>query len=284
MLQVKKSNPAVISGFREQIKMPHGILLVTGPTGSGKSTTLYSAMGEMDGVSMNISTVEDPVEYDLEMCNQIQVNEKTGLTFAGALRSLLRQDPDIIMVGEIRDNETARIAVQAALTGHLVLSTLHTNDAPSSISRLADIGIEPYLIAAALNGVLAQRLVRRICPDCKENDTYTGNLEKYMHSANIDPNQIYRGKGCDKCRDSGYVGRCGIYELLLVDDAVREIISHDISVDSMRSAFMKSNQMSLFESGMEKVRQGLTTIDEVLRVTQVYGQTEDEVFVENMDN
>jgi type IV pilus assembly protein PilB len=259
----------IIEGFRDQIARPNGILLVTGPTGSGKSTTLYSALAQMDSVTLNVSTVEDPVEYNLEFCNQVQVNEKAGLTFAGALRSLLRQDPDIIMVGEIRDQETARIAVQAALTGHLVLSTLHTNDAPSSVSRLVDIGIEPYLIAASLNGILAQRLVRRICSNCKEPFTAPDNLRKYLDMAQIESHELMHGKGCDQCRDSGYAGRCGIHELLVVDEEFRQIINRDSSVHSMRRAFRKSGWPSLFEDGLQKVKKGITTIEEILRVAEV---------------
>ena len=268
--------------FRGQIAMPHGILLVTGPTGSGKSTTLYSALSEMESDELNVSTVEDPVEYNLEFCNQVQVIERIGLTFAASLRSLLRQDPDIIMIGEIRDNETARISVQAALTGHLVLSTLHTNDAPSSISRLVNIGIEPYLIAASLNGILAQRLVRRICTHCKEPHKISGNMRKHVEAAGIDIKNVVHGAGCDECRGTGYAGRAGIFELMIIDDVFRDIINKDSSVNSMRLAFRESKQPSLFDDGMEKVQQGLTTVEEVLRVTQVYGQTEDEAFVENL--
>lgn len=263
--------PRVLDAVREQINKPHGIFLVTGPTGSGKSTTLYSALAQMDSVTMNISTVEDPVEYNLEFCNQVQVNEKTGLTFAAALRSLLRQDPDIIMVGEIRDAETARIAVQAALTGHLVLSTLHTNDAPSSVTRMVNIGLEPYLIAASLNAVLAQRLVRRICNHCKEPFHPPDNLRKYLEIGQIEPSELMAGKGCDKCRNSGYSGRCGIHELLIVDDTFRELINKDASVNAMRQAFRRSGWPSLFEDGLIKVKKGITTIDEVLRVTEAEG-------------
>ncbi len=262
--------------FREQIALPHGILLVTGPTGSGKSTTLYTALSQMDGERLNVSTVEDPVEYELSFCNQVQVKEKIGLTFAAALRSLLRQDPDIIMIGEIRDNETARIAVQAALTGHLVLSTLHTNDAPSSITRLVNIGIDPYLIAASLNAVLAQRLVRRICPKCKEVYKAPTNMRKYLEKAGVKKDEISHGAGCDSCRNSGYSGRVGIYELLVIDDPFRDMINKDSSVVNMRHAFLKSEQSSLFDDGLKKIKKGMTTIEEVLRVTEVYGQSEDE--------
>jgi len=261
--------PRILKAFQEQIAQPNGILLVTGPTGSGKSTTLYSALAQMDSDRLNVSTVEDPVEYNLEFCNQVQVNEKAGLTFAGSLRSLLRQDPDIIMIGEIRDQETARIAVQAALTGHLVLSTLHTNDAPGSISRLVNIGIEPYLIAASLNGILAQRLVRRICTNCKEPFTAPDNLRQYLDIGQIEPHELMHGAGCDQCRDSGYAGRLGIYELLVIDEEFRQIINTDSSVNSMRAAFRRSGWPNLFADGLLKVKDGLTTIEEILRVAEV---------------
>jgi len=274
-----------MEAFRDQITLPHGILLVTGPTGSGKSTTLYSAIAQMDGERMNISTVEDPVEYELGFCNQVQVNERINFTFASALRSLLRQDPDIIMIGEIRDNETARtarIAVQAALTGHLVLSTLHTNDASSSITRLVNIGIDPYLIAASLNAVLAQRLVRKICPECSEVYKVPENMCKYIEKAGIKKKELYHGVGCDACRGSGYSGRVGIYELLVIDESFRDMINKDPSVVNMRRAFIKTGSDSLYDDGIKKIKKGLTTIEEVLRVTEVYGQNEDEVFVEKI--
>ncbi|RKY12133.1 MAG: type II/IV secretion system protein [Planctomycetota bacterium] len=270
----------ILEAFKEQVALPHGILLVTGPTGSGKSTTLYSALAQMDGETMNISTVEDPVEYNLNFCSQVQANENIGLTFAAALRSLLRQDPDIIMIGEIRDNETAKIAVQAALTGHLVLSTLHTNDAPSSVTRLVNIGIEPYLVAASLNAVLAQRLVRRICPHCKEPYNIPENMQKYVERTGIEPSQLMHGAGCEKCRQSGYIGRFGIFELLIIDDKFRNIINEDASVNSTRRAFAESGQPTLFDDGIEKVKRGLTTIEEVLRVTQVCEQAKDKAGVD----
>ncbi|MFZ9023229.1 MAG: GspE/PulE family protein [Anaerohalosphaeraceae bacterium] len=275
--------PRILGAFQEQIAQPNGILLVTGPTGSGKSTTLYSALAQMDSDRLNVSTVEDPVEYNLEFCNQVQVNEKAGLTFAGSLRSLRRQDPDIIMVGEIRDQETSRIAVQAALTGHLVLSTLHTNDAPGSVSRLVNIGIEPYLIAASLNGILAQRLVRRICTNCKEPFTAPDNLRKYLDRAEIDPHNLMHGAGCDQCRDSGYAGRCGIHELLVIDEEFRQIINTDSSVNSMRSAFRRSGWPNLFEDGLLKVKDGLTTIEEILRVAEVADAADDDTPQETHD-
>ncbi|MHC4507494.1 MAG: GspE/PulE family protein [Planctomycetota bacterium] len=275
--------PEVMSTFAGQIVLPHGILLVTGPTGSGKSTTLYSALCQMDRDKLNISTVEDPVEYELDFCNQVQVSEKIGLDFATCLRSLLRQDPDVIMIGEIRDNETARIAVQAALTGHLVLSTLHTNDAAASITRLVDIGIEPYLIAASLNAVLAQRLVRKVCPNCKQTTEVSEDIRQYVERAGVQADQIFRGAGCDECRGSGYVGRVGIYEMLVIDEQFRDTINRDPSASGMRRVFHESGRRSLFDDGIVKVKQGLTTIEEVLRVTEVYGKNENEAFVENFN-
>ena len=267
----------VMATFREQIALPHGILLVTGPTGSGKSTTLYSALCQMDGDKQNISTVEDPVEYELDFCNQVQTNEKIGLDFASSLRSLLRQDPDVIMIGEIRDNETARIAVQAALTGHLVLSTLHTNDAASSITRLVNIGIDAYLIAASLNAALAQRLVRKICPKCKKTYRVPERIREYIKAAGIKAKQFYHGAGCDHCRGSGYVGRVGIYELLVIDEKFRDMINSDSSVNNMRRVFRESGRRCLFDDGLVKVKQGLTTIEEVLRVTEACSITSDVV-------
>ncbi|MCX5632310.1 MAG: ATPase, T2SS/T4P/T4SS family [Phycisphaerae bacterium] len=262
----------VMAEFTKQIHKPNGILLVTGPTGSGKSTTLYSALGLMDGKKLNISTVEDPVEYDLGFVNQVNVSDRIGMTFAAALRSMLRQDPDIIMVGEIRDAETAKIAVQAALTGHLVLSTLHTNDASSSIARLVNIGVEPYLISASLNAVVAQRLVRKICLNCKEPYKVPDNLKECIEKAGIESGKVFRGKGCDECRQSGYFGRIGIYELLVMDEYFKEMINKDSSTNSMKAAFEKTGVVTLYRDGMEKVRKGITTIDEVLRVTEAYAQ------------
>ncbi|MFC1677301.1 GspE/PulE family protein [Planctomycetota bacterium] len=267
--------PEVMEAFGEQIKEPHGILLVTGPTGSGKSTTLYTALGQMDNEKFNVSTVEDPVEYELGFCNQVQANERIGLTFASALRSLLRQDPDIIMIGEIRDGETARISVQAALTGHLVLSTLHTNDAASSITRLVDIGVDAYLIAASLNGILAQRLVRKICPKCKENYAVTDTVKKYISKTGIKSGELFHGAGCDNCRGSGYIGRLGIYELLIVDERFKNVIGKDPSASNMQRLFRESGGSSLFDDGIKKVRQGLTTIEEVVRVTQMHDGNEE---------
>jgi len=263
--------------FRKQIVVPNGIFLVTGPTGSGKSTTLYSALSQMDGQKLNISTVEDPVEYELDFCSQVQVQEKIGLDFASALRSLLRQDPDIIMIGEIRDEETAKIAVQAALTGHLVFSTLHTNDAASSVTRLVDIGIDPYLIAASLNGILAQRLVRRICPKCKQLYEVPEQVRLHIERAGIDPQQLYHGTGCEHCRNSGYAGRIGIYELLIIDDTFRNMMNKDPSVAAMRTLFREKGCKMLFDDGLCKVKSGLTTIEEVLRVTEIVSDLQDDV-------
>jgi type IV pilus assembly protein PilB len=254
--------------FKAQIERPHGIILVTGPTGSGKTTTLYSALLTMNGSEMNISTVEDPVEYSLGFANQVQINERIGFTFASALRALLRQDPDVIMVGEIRDEETARISVQAALTGHLVLSTLHTNDAPSSITRLINIGIEPYLISASLNGVVAQRLVRRVCENCKEPLAPSDEVKQALEKAHMEVDQLYRGKGCDRCRNTGYSGRCGIYEVLALDDDVRDLVATRPSVTELRRYCTERGMVSLREDGLRKLRQGVTTVEEILQATE----------------
>ncbi len=258
-----------LEGFRRQVLQPYGIVLVTGPTGSGKSTTLYSALRIMDGKSMNLSTVEDPVEYELAYANQVNVRESIGLTFAAALRSLLRQDPDVIMVGEIRDEETARIAVQAALTGHLVLSTLHTNDAPSSITRLVNIGIEPYLISAAVNAVLAQRLVRRICENCKSPVSNVSEaVKKYLDNYGAEVDTIYKGMGCQKCRQTGYKGRLGIYELLEMSEEMRDLISANPSLGELRRASTKGGMRPLRMDGLAKVAAGMTTVEEVMKVTE----------------
>ena len=259
-----------LEAFNNQIKQPHGIVLVTGPTGSGKTTTLYSAMRVMDGDTMNISTVEDPVEYQLAFANQVIVREQIGMTFAAALRSLLRQDPDIIMIGEIRDEETARIAVQASLTGHLVLSTLHTNDAPSSVSRIIDIGIEPYLIAASLNAILAQRLVRKICENCKAPEKTISEADaQYLARHKADIKQVFRGTGCDKCRDTGYSGRLGIYELLEIGEVIRDLISSNPSLMDLRRACTEQGMRTLTADGLQKVAAGMTTVEEIARVTEV---------------
>ena len=254
--------------FKKQIDRPHGIVLVTGPTGSGKTTTLYSALLTMNGGELNISTVEDPVEYSLGFANQVQINERIGFTFASALRALLRQDPDVIMVGEIRDEETARISVQAALTGHMVLSTLHTNDAPSSITRLINIGIEPYLISASLNAVLAQRLVRRICEHCKEAYDPTDEVKESLARLKIGEIQLYRGKGCDHCRKTGYSGRCGIYEVVELNDTLRDQVATRPNVTELRRQCLAQGMVSLREDGLRKLRRGMTTIEEILSATE----------------
>lgn len=254
--------------WKNQIDQPHGILLVTGPTGSGKTTTLYSSLRCMDGNKLNISTVEDPVEYHLAQANQVQVHERIGMTFAAALRALLRQDPDVVMIGEIRDGETASIAVQASLTGHLVLSTLHTNDAPSSVTRLINIGVEPYLISAALNAVLAQRLVRKICPNCKERRTPSDEMREFLELRGLNTEELYVGKGCDKCRKTGYVGRLGIYELLVMDDTLRDMVTSNPDVTLLRKYCRERGLVTLREDGLQKVMKGLTTVDEILRVTE----------------
>jgi type IV pilus assembly protein PilB len=255
--------------LKKQIERPNGIILVTGPTGSGKTTTLYSCLRCLDGAKLNVSTVEDPVEYHLAFANQIQVHDKIGMSFAAALRALLRQDPDVIMLGEIRDQETAHIAVQAALTGHLVLSTLHTNDAPSSITRLINIGVEPYLISAAVNCVLAQRLVRRICPDCKEQfSTPDDELREFLTTRGFNPDNIFRGRGCERCRNTGYKGRVGIYELLILDDVARDLVVRSPNVTELRRICKERGMITLREDGLQKVAAGRTTVEEVLSATE----------------
>lgn len=251
--------------FQEICQRPCGIVLATGPTGSGKTTTLYSILTAINNVQKNIVTIEDPVEYRLPGINQMQVNNKSGLTFSRGLRALLRQDPDVIMVGEIRDNETAAIAVRAALTGHLVLSTLHTNDASSAVIRLLDMGVEPFLLAATLNGILAQRLVRRICPDCKEQYDASGNAQYY--SNNCFPNLfLHRGKGCLHCGGTGYHGRLAIHEVISIDDQLRELIRKGADGDTIKKAASLAGSKTLYEDGLEKILQGETTLEEVRRV------------------
>jgi type IV pilus assembly protein PilB len=254
--------------WRKQIDSPHGIVLVTGPTGSGKTTTLYSSLRQLDKNSMNICTVEDPVEYHLDGVTQTQMHEKIGMSFSTALRALLRQDPDVIMLGEIRDQETAIIAVQAALTGHLVLSTLHTNDAPSSITRLVNIGIEPFLVGAAVNSVLAQRLIRRLCVQCKQMDKPSEEMKEFLAMHSFDSDEMWVAKGCDKCRNTGYSGRVGIYELLTVDDQLRDVIARNPNVSEFRRMCIERGMVTLRGDGMKKVAKGVTTIQEVLRVTE----------------
>ncbi len=259
--------------FNELINRPYGIILVTGPTGSGKTTTLYLALQTLNSPDKNIITIEEPVEYDLEGVNQIPVNNKAGITFAKGLRSILRQDPDVIMVGEMRDLETADVAVRAALTGHLVFSTLHTNDAPSSIIRLIDMGIASYLVTSSICCVLAQRLVRTICDKCKEAYQPT---QEVLDSTGIKdlPKEVifYRGKGCEDCGQTGFRGRTGLFELMVVDKELRQLIHEGKSVDALRTAAQKSGMKSLWEDGLEKVIQGRTTIEELKRVTFSQGE------------
>lgn len=259
--------PHTLDLWKHNIDQPHGIILVTGPTGSGKSTTLYASLSQMDRAKLNISTVEDPIEYHLDGINQVQVHDKIGMSFSAALRSLLRQDPDTIMVGEIRDMETSRIAVQAALTGHLVLSTLHTNDAPSSITRLINIGVEPFLIGAAVNAVLAQRLVRRVCDNCKEEHKIDAETAKHLGEYEIETDVVWRGGGCNKCHETGYSGRVGLYELLTLDDVLRDAIARNPNVTEFTDLCLQQGMINLRADGFQKAAEGRTTVEEVLRVT-----------------
>jgi general secretion pathway protein E len=251
--------------LEEHLHRPDGIILVTGPTGSGKTTTLYAALNRIHTEEKNIITVEDPIEYQLKGIGQIQVNPKIGLTFASGLRSILRQDPDVIMVGEIRDLVTAEIAMQASLTGHLVLSTLHTNDAPSALVRLVDMGIEPFLVASSLTIVLAQRLVRTICPHCKVSYKTSGIEQSYFSKP---PDFLYRGTGCEECKGKGYYGRSGIFELLTIDNEIRPMITDKIDSQSIKNHAISKGMKTLRQDGIEKARGGVTTLEEVLRVTQ----------------
>ncbi len=254
--------------WRKLIDAPHGIILVTGPTGSGKTTTLYSSLRQLDKNKMNISTVEDPVEYHLDGITQTQTHEKIGMTFAKALKALLRQDPDVIMLGEIRDLETASTAVQASLTGHLVLSTLHTNDAPSSITRLVNIGLEPFLVGAAINGVLAQRLLRRLCLNCKVQEQPSEEVAEFLSMQGIESDLTWMAKGCEKCRNTGYAGRVGIYELLAVDDQLRDVIAGNPNVSEFRRMCLERGMVALRDDGFRKVARGMTTVEEVLSATE----------------
>ncbi|MCX5679065.1 MAG: ATPase, T2SS/T4P/T4SS family [Candidatus Omnitrophica bacterium] len=258
----------MLPAYDKLITRPHGIILVTGPTGSGKTTTLYASLSKINTVEKNIVTVEDPVEYKLPGIRQIQVETKIQFTFANGLRSILRQDPDIIMVGEIRDFETAEIAIQAALTGHLVFSTLHTNDAPGAVTRLIDMGLEPFLASSSLIGVLAQRLVRKICPECKEKYMPTKEALSDIGLSGTERLEFYRGKGCDKCMSTGYRGRISIYELMIPDDKIRNAIVSKASSDEIRKLAIAAGMVTLMEDGIDKIKQGITTIEEVLRVTR----------------
>lgn len=257
--------------FRETIKASHGIVLVTGPTGSGKNTTLYAALAELNNEEVNICTVEDPVECNMTAINQFQVSDTAGFDFSTALRSLLRQDPDIIMVGEIRDQETANIAVQAALTGHLVLSTLHTNDAPGAITRLLDLKVPSYLLGASLIAVLAQRLVRKICPNCKEEYEPSSPIKKILATWDSDVSTCYRGIGCRKCRNTGFLGRIAIHELFVPTDDILDMVTHGATLKQLRASAIQNGMLPLHIDGFEKVKAGITTIDEVLRVSNITG-------------
>jgi type II secretory ATPase GspE/PulE/Tfp pilus assembly ATPase PilB-like protein len=253
--------------FQHVLQLPHGIILVTGPTGSGKTSTLYTALNEINDSVRKIITIEDPVEYQLRGVNQIQVSEKAGLTFARGLRSILRHDPDVILIGEIRDQETAQIAVQASLTGHLVFSTLHTNDAPGALTRLVDMGVEPYLVASSLEAVLAQRLVRVLCKHCREED-HSPAAQAFKAQVDIPANTtVYRSVGCRECRGTGFFGRHAIFEWMDTDNEIRQLILKNGSTDLIRDAARRAGMRTLAEDGWRLVRQGITTVEEVLSVT-----------------
>ena len=261
--------PEIMADFREVMERPNGIILVTGPTGSGKTTTLYSALSELNKVDEKIVTTEDPVEYDIDGIVQIPINHEIGVTFASALRAILRQDPDKILVGEIRDLETAEIAVQASLTGHTVFSTLHTNDAPSTVTRMKDMGVPTFLITATVEAILAQRLVRRICPECREE---TDPSEEMLLELRIDPKKVkgkkvFRGAGCSTCNNTGYKGRIGLFELMIMDDELREMINEDANSDELRTRAQAKGMKLLRDIGIKYMFDGITTIDEVVRET-----------------
>jgi type II secretion system protein E len=257
-----------LKSFRRILGLPHGIILVTGPTGSGKTSTLYTALNEINDAARKIITIEDPIEYQLRGVNQIQVSEKAGLTFARGLRSILRHDPDVILVGEIRDHETAQIAVQASLTGHLVFSTLHTNDAPGALTRLVDMGVEPYLVASSLEAVLAQRLVRVLCPHCKQEDVSKSTQAIKAQLAFPADLPLYRAEGCRECRQTGYHGRRAIFEWMDTDSEIRQMVLKNCSSDQIRQVAQRNGMRTLAEDGWRLVRLGVTTVEEVLRVTK----------------
>ena len=260
--------PETLSRFQELARRPHGILLATGPTGSGKTTTLYAALGLRQRDAEKIITVEDPVEYHLDGVTQVPVNVKAAMTFPSALRSLLRQDPDVLMVGEMRDAETAAIAVQAAMTGHLVFSTLHTNDAVSAITRLLDLKVEPYMIAATLEGVLAQRLVRKICPECRTRYRPDPQTVALIAEQPVGNAILERGRGCAACRETGYRGRSGIFELMTITDELKQAIARAAPQAELRELARAAGMQPLRHDGWTKVQGGLTTVEEVLRVTE----------------
>ncbi len=258
-----------LARFNELIDRPHGIILVTGPTGSGKTTTLYAALSKINSPDKNIITIEDPIEYQLKGIGQIQVNAKINLTFAAGLRSVLRQDPDVILVGEIRDSETAEIAIQAALTGHLVFSTLHTNDSAGAVTRLIDMKIEPFLISSSVMAILAQRLVRVLCKECREPYQLTpSEREELEIRSDSEGATVYRAKGCEACFNTGYFGRSAIYELLTVDDDIRQLIMKNTDASTIKALAMEKGMRTLRQDGADKVLQGITSVNEVVRVTQ----------------
>ena len=258
---------ATLAQVDRLIRAPHGIVLVTGPTGSGKTTTLYAALSRLDATSLNIMTVEDPIEYDLDGIGQTQINARIDMTFARALRTILRQDPDVIMIGEIRDLETAQIAVQASLTGHLVFATLHTSDAVSAVTRLVDMGVEPFLLASSLIGVGAQRLVRMLCPDCRKPVTPDAAQLRTLGFAPIE-GQFYAAQGCAACNHTGYRGRSGIYEFFTLDEALRALIHDGVSEQALHAHLAGTGMRSLRDDGMRWVAAGMTTLEEVVRVTR----------------
>ncbi|MCF6465644.1 GspE/PulE family protein [Clostridium sp. Cult2] len=265
-------------GFKEEnlilfdkiLRQPYGMILVTGPTGSGKTTTLYAVLKELNRVEKNIITIEDPVEYKLEGINQVQINPKAGLTFANGLRSILRQDPDVIMVGEIRDSETAKIAIRAAITGHLVLSTLHTNDSPSSIVRLIDMGIEPYLVSSAIIGVVSQRLIKELCPNCKTPYEANYSEKSLLGVDGEDSIILYKSKGCNRC-NNGYIGRRAVHEVMVVDEEMRKLVNEEASIDKLRASAINSGMTTLLNNSIELALQGITTLEESLKAGYTLG-------------
>ena len=257
---------STLNQYEKMIKEPSGLILITGPTGSGKSTTLYGSINELNKADVNIVTIEDPVEYQLEGINQVQVNSGVGLTFAKGLRSILRQDPNIIMVGEIRDRETADISIRASLTGHLVFSTLHTNSAIEAIPRLFDMGIEPYLVVSSLSGIMAQRLVKKVCKDCQYTRPVTVLEKEIFRKRGKEIDELTLGKGCNRCRFTGYRGRMAIHELIVIDEQVKEMMMNHSSMQSIKHHIQNKNVPFLIDDGLDKVKLGLTTIEEVLRV------------------